>query len=878
MGSGIKPIDATSIHKITSGQVVIDLATAVKELVENSLDANASLIEVRFRNYGLDLFEVIDNGNGINEDDFAGIALKHHTSKLRKFSDIESVATYGFRGEALNSLCALCPSLQITTCTSLTQPRASKLGFDSQGNLVSNQNTAGIKGTSVAISKLFENRLPVRRLDLVKNSKREFVKAINVLQAYGTIKTNVKFSVTNITSTGKKNILFTTKGNSSIGENIVNIFGVKAFRDLISLSLSFSFSSKSPIFCREGEANVRIEVNGYVSLPAFGRGRSSSDRQLFFINSRPCRLSSIAKIFNEVYKDFNYTQYPFAVVNIQIPYEYIDVNVSPDKRTILLHDEQILAEELKASLTRFFDSCEHYVPSHETPLQDQSPSTFVLKTPIRAPTQSVIVTPVTIESLRTKSIESLRTLDHEDSLSQYISTNESEISHETSNPSSKSQKRNRNTNLTNISSQALREDNFESLEEESSSLHKRVKQESSHSEFESPEVETEHFFLESNDIQNNDPSTESLNKLSEFQKYSVQGSSSDKDEIVSEETTNLIADDRGAYGSSSPSITGEVDGNESSVQDMSIDAPQVVTGTEASIDISPLEFSTFKRKYTTREWTHNTTMVLPVSLNDINKACETYLENYYMPNEVQDTIYRHENLESMETDIAKGENKLQSLRITKNDFIKMNIIGQFNLGFILTLRDNGSKGCGRKDLFVIDQHASDEKYNFEKFQRETKITKQPLVIPQVLDLTPLEELIVISNLKVFEDNGFSVKINEDAEPGAKCSLIAIPMSKSTIFGINDFMELVHLVHESPGISIKCSKLRQMYASRACRASVMIGKALSKARMRRIVENLSQLDKPWNCPHGRPTMRHLMNISEWESWNKDYFMSASYDVQ
>ena len=103
----VQAIDKRSVHQICSGQVVVTLATAVKELVENSLDAGATMVEVRLKNWGSECLEVVDNGSGVLPENFAALALKHHTSKLNVFSDLVGVETFGFRGEALSSLCAL---------------------------------------------------------------------------------------------------------------------------------------------------------------------------------------------------------------------------------------------------------------------------------------------------------------------------------------------------------------------------------------------------------------------------------------------------------------------------------------------------------------------------------------------------------------------------------------------------------------------------------------------------------------------------------------------------------------------------------------------------------------------------------------------------
>ena len=133
----IQGIDAASVHRLTSGQVVTDLQNAVKELVENSLDAGATSIEVRFKQYGLASVEVIDSGSGIAPVDYDSVALKHYTSKLTTFEDIASVHTFGFRGEALSSLCALCESVSILTATENEAPMGTILEFDARGRVKS---------------------------------------------------------------------------------------------------------------------------------------------------------------------------------------------------------------------------------------------------------------------------------------------------------------------------------------------------------------------------------------------------------------------------------------------------------------------------------------------------------------------------------------------------------------------------------------------------------------------------------------------------------------------------------------------------------------------------------------------------------------------
>lgn len=213
---------------------------------------------------------------------------------------------------------------------------------------------------------------------------------------------------------------------------------------------------------------------------------------------------------------------------------------------------------------------------------------------------------------------------------------------------------------------------------------------------------------------------------------------------------------------------------------------------------------------------------------------------------------------------ATAEERL-SLSVSKNDFANMQISGQFNLGFILANRSN-------TDLFIIDQHASDEKYNFERLQSTTVVQNQPLVQPRTLQLTAIEEEIILENNDALLKNGFLVDIDTsgDTPVGQRCRLLSLPMSREVTFDVTDLEELLTLLADSPTLSSsdhvpRPSKVRRMFAMRACRSSVMIGKTLTVKQMGVLVRHMGEIDKPWNCPHGRPTMRHLCGLERWEGW-------------
>nr|XP_054543255.1 putative postmeiotic segregation increased 2-like protein 2 [Pan troglodytes] len=165
----IKPIDRKSVHQICSGPVVLSLSTAVKELVENSLDAGATNIDLKLKDYGVDLIEVSDNGCGVEEENFEGLTLKHHTCKIQEFADLTEVETFGFQGEALSSLCAL-SDVTISTCHASAKV-GTRLVFDHDGKIIQKTPYPHPRGTTVSVKQLF-SAPPVRHKEFQRNIKK----------------------------------------------------------------------------------------------------------------------------------------------------------------------------------------------------------------------------------------------------------------------------------------------------------------------------------------------------------------------------------------------------------------------------------------------------------------------------------------------------------------------------------------------------------------------------------------------------------------------------------------------------------------------------------------------------------------------------------
>merc|ERR1712154_65278 len=166
----------------------------------------------------------------------------------------------------------------------------------------------------------------------------------------------------------------------------------------------------------------------------------------------------------------------------------------------------------------------------------------------------------------------------------------------------------------------------------------------------------------------------------------------------------------------------------------------------------------------------------------------------------------------------------------------------------------------RNDIFIIDQHATDEKFRFEQFMKNYKIKTQKLLIPKyVSQITRRQELAIMQNFDIFEANGFGFEISADQKP----KIISLPMSLnpqskvSHQFADDEILELATMLSQNENENryhhmVRPAKVRSVFASKACRSAIMIGKALTCNEMRVVVDNICLLDQPWNCPHGRPT--------------------------
>ncbi|KAF9448738.1 DNA mismatch repair protein MutL [Macrolepiota fuliginosa MF-IS2] len=1011
----IKPIDKTSIHRITSGQVVIDLQTAVKELVENSLDAGATNIEVRFKQYGLVGIEVVDNGTGIAEKDHDSIGLKHYTSKLTTYTDLTQLHSFGFRGEALSSLCALCQLVQVTTATH--SPLGICLELEASGRVKSRKTVARPKGTTITLQGLFRP-LPVRRKELERNIKREFAKALGLLHAYAllpcAIEPGVRLHVTNQLDRGAKSQLLATQGAPSMRASTTALWGPKALNSIVDLNLSLEVEKErgnkriaSQSLPSVDEEPLQVHVQGLISKFNVACGRAGTDRQFFYVNGRPCALTKVQKAFNEVYRSFNATQSPFVVADFILPTDACDVNVSPDKRTVFIHSEGNLIAALKVALEHHFNparSTLDVVPAQPKTVQtslDQvsmsrsgstatsasrgrprslSPATgsnehetnpphpqttspsitnegcddrhdLTYKTPLFMPDPddeppsanpdfqslsdscdepittgaplndiqppdstrghveetvidttraawnrpfsseiavSFTETPIVAEGTEDAVKDSPQVPDKDRDVSDSGEPNQS-VSPDPGSEDGPPRKKHKvgpdsqgvsppwiSTKPASIVGKARQSDAGDeaTVRKVSStagagpatrtkvrggqlSMHQFLSGFASTSS--QPQSDERIQRVEEVGAEEVLPQDVEMERAEEECRWSDPVSRCSKDPIIENDSR---AWDPEQYSGGSPEV--HTEGQEDiGIDDLDVSSPLSSVQQSILSDSHASRTEPISRPEIIRGSTGSDITVK----FDLEKTISKW-SRASAPKPAARLPISHDNPDSLQdAGLSNTEDEAQvaeilSRIIDKADFSMMEVVGQFNLGFIIARRMklDSLSGHTMDDLFIVDQHAADEKYNFENLQQTTNIQSQKLFQPRPLEFTAADELVATENIDILRKNGFEIDVDENAPPGARLTLAAQPISKNTVFDMRDLEELLHLLRSRPnGQMVRCSKARAMFAMRACRKSIMIGRPLNRHQMQSVVRHMGTMDQPWNCPHGRPTMRHLVDL-------------------
>lgn len=309
----INVLEVETSNKIAAGEVVERPSSVVKELVENSIDANAKNIIVEISDGGQRNIKVIDDGEGIHIDDIEKAFLPHATSKIKNVEDIYNIHTLGFRGEALPSIA----SVSRTTLNSRTKESSSgKEIAQSSGDILYVKEVGCNVGTTIEVKDLFFN-VPARQ-KFLKSPQRESALIADILGRLALANNEISFK---LLSNNKK--VLSTYASTNLCDTIRYIYGKEVVDNITSFE----------------RHNDIMSVHGYIGNAEISRG--SRNRQSIFVNKRYVKSSLITAAVEQAFKSFlTINKFPFFVIFLDVFPEYIDINVHPQKTEIKFQQDR----------------------------------------------------------------------------------------------------------------------------------------------------------------------------------------------------------------------------------------------------------------------------------------------------------------------------------------------------------------------------------------------------------------------------------------------------------------------------------------------------------------------------------------------------------
>ena len=939
---------------------------------------------VRLFDQGINMIEVADDGMGVPKDSRPFLATAHATSKISSFEEIYDPSgqqSLGFRGEALFCLANLSKNLIIATRTK-DEVVAEKMEFQRDGSLRPGSLTKLTKkvGTTVTVDGLLD-AVPVRRADMIRRIKDQRRKLIKLVSGYGVFSPGVKMQLLEVSQKSKDKILLATPSNSkTTGEVIGVLFGTKYLATLADFHVDISsalsqdkendtddendpMQSSSNEYPSRSSSTPRGKVKGFVSKMLLGSGADRvTEHQIFSINKRPVDLPKFSRMLNDVWRTLSgHTgrSNPSCILEFQLPHDFYDINVAPDKREVFLQKESEILDCLQRFVTEFWSS---QMDGHFETAADLEASPTKAEEQMQYATKPFASTETDVpSSSKRKSDNDLTdfsTVNAEMDQNEETKLDESDTIERPNNdgadfsmqesarcdlpnadqdlcaesPSASpfrndaGRKRGKVTDRTAAEDQLWRAakrrlhdaslsdsrqaDNnaFAQFRTSSTSRSTTLIQNKSNKKNSIPSYNLERFGFQSTKdrssaktttisrevMKSNIPIQRKSAKVPSFESMSHPESDNEDEHPISSD---------GAPSSDGEESSPDIDRGDREIEDRKVGKDDIgVEHDEESLSESHDEGSNTEPSETQESPSPKISIASPAVVWNAFEGTDAVISA--SRRERLAMIQRKKTLRAVQAQLqdASAEDNPEvisgsKISLQKSDFENMKVIGQFNMGFILAKSPNNH-------LWILDQHACDEKANFEKLVRETIIHEQPLIAPMPLELSHSEESCVVDNIDIFEKNGFRFRYEPDKPPRHRLSLTAIPHSgardgrKAVQFGKEDVSVLCNILgaddtgtsydaaagsgtgadgsglygnnavrryisraDDSDRVIARLPKAIAMFASRACRGSIMIGKALSNKEMDSIVWRLSAIDHPWNCPHGRPTLRHAADLNK-----------------
>ena len=341
-------LDEKTINQIAAGEVVERPVNAVKEMVENSIDANASEIEVEIADGGITYIRVTDNGSGMDKEDAEMSIIRHATSKISTVDNIFHISSLGFRGEALASIAA------VSKCKLTTRQKDNSEGIQldiESGKITDSKIVGAPVGTTIEVRELFYN-VPARK-KFLKTERTEAGRINTIIGKMALSHPTIAFRLIN-----NGRVVIETPGNGRLLDAVTSLYGIDVSNEM------FTVEHSSDMYF----------LDGMISKPSLLK--SSRQYQTIIVNHRIVESPLISKAIDNAYHSLlPKTGYPVCIIKLTVPPESIDINVHPQKREIKFENEKeifrLVYHAVLKTLTAQSEATEiateiTYVPKHES--------------------------------------------------------------------------------------------------------------------------------------------------------------------------------------------------------------------------------------------------------------------------------------------------------------------------------------------------------------------------------------------------------------------------------------------------------------------------------------------------------------------------------
>ncbi len=850
-------LDELTINKIAAGEVIERPASVVKEMVENSIDAEATNINIEIRNGGISYIRISDNGKGIAKDDMEIAFERHATSKIRSASDLSVVKSMGFRGEALASIAAIANVEMISkTETSETGNRI----VVEAGKVLLAEETGCPVGTTITVQNLFFNT-PVR-YKFLKKDYTESGYIEDTVTRLALVNPHIAFKLINAGKT-----ILQTSGNSNLQDVVYAIYGSDIASSVVNVDYSYE----------------DIHVTGVVGKPEIARSNRSN--QTFFVNKRYVKDKTLSGATENSFKGLlPIGKYGFLILNIDLNPAKVDVNVHPAKLEVRFEEENKVFKAVYHAIKDTLLKAELVANTEKTPeitkFEDSvSPSGQAAKSSI------------------TDLFRKIKKEDKQEDIEVHNDVNVIEDIF---------QKR------------EMKEQHKENMEEkkmdvfkELMAMQKRLKEEAENDSSLKTNIDklitdTQKIGLVEDEegnviLQKDNIQTQGMEETNNDEEEKNDPMSNKKDDRIHSEIKSLEEMNTGVLESEytkidMPSVDGVIgniqydnkmvkkpetalkEKNEPTGLMPKKEEMQNLVVREDSEEYKPFSFDYKAEREEVEPFGKTNEIGESKTLeNEIEEEPDKEQTNPFSSNEIQEMIEKLEKMDDVQNNPEfenmyekifgklpastieeqnKEKEKISAYELIKND----NKISMFDE--VEELKKPTYKLVGiafrtyiiieiEKELYIIDQHAAHERVMYEKVKKnyysdEAK-ESQMLLLPDVITLTHKEMDILRDNADMFGKAGFAFE--EFGENTIK--LMGVPNICIDLDTKELFMETLDEIN-TVARTAKQEIEEKFIATVACKAAVKAHMDLTPEEVDSLMSELLELPNPFTCPHGRPT--------------------------